>query len=183
MGMGSTALFPVFCQSSPPICMQRSVSAASALLHLGLGFETRSAQNTALVQPSCAVSHPGGGGRLQISRGLFRQKGWRVMGCSWRVRVCLPCPGGIAGAFLVICFLMALVFLLLFRYVFWALAVWGVGMWLLSQGRKAFKAAADLCWCPLGSGSFLLLLGKWGEPSQGGSHAQLLLKEVSSSLP
>lgn len=86
---------------------------ASALLTVGLGFPIGSGQNTAglalsVVSPS--NSRPG----LWVSSALFRQRGWRMMGSSWGIRVFLLSPrGGIAGIFLLILFLMVPAVLLL----------------------------------------------------------------------
>lgn len=65
-----------------------------------------------------------------------------MMGSSWGMRVWLLTPRvGIAGGPG-----YSPPALGSFRYVSWALAVWGggggVGMWLLPQGRKVFKAAS-----------------------------------------
>ena len=133
VGMGTAAQFPVLCQSSPPTCVQHS----SALLHVGLGF------------PGSFVPLLGceplkwGVPRLWVSSGLFRQRGWRVVGSCWVMRVCLLSPrGGIAGgpprsSLPAGSSVPPPPALGPFRYVSWAFVVWGICrifccMWLLS---------------------------------------------------
>lgn len=118
-----------------------SVPAASPLLRAELGFLIRSGQNTAVVSLDCEPLK-WGAPRLWVSGGLFRQgeleddgkqlgneglaadpKSWDCWG-SWLFSSCLgllqvcvlgSCRMGGGG---------------------------GVGMWLLPQGRKVFKAAS-----------------------------------------
>lgn len=88
------------------------MGAASALLTAGLGFSVRSGQNTAGLPLLRATQTAAPG--LWVSADLFRQRGWRMMGSSWGVRVFLLSPrDGIAGVFLLVLFLMVTVVLLL----------------------------------------------------------------------
>lgn len=153
------------------------MGAASALLTAGLGFSVRSGQNTAGLPLLRATQTAAPG--LWVSADSFRQRGWRMMGSSWGVRVFLLSPrDGIAGVFLLVLFLMVPVVLLLP----WApsgrcpelLLCGGVGI----SRHRGFQHYSWLCAghpsCP----------GSFPSPSehQRGSHAQLLLKELFSSL-
>lgn len=125
---------------------------ASALLTAGLGFSIRSGQNTAGLPLLRATQTAAPG--LWVSADLFRQRGWRMMGSSWGVRVFLLSPrDGIAGVFLLVLFLMVPVVLLLP----WApsgrrpelLLCGGLvcGFYLEAQKLPALLMA--LCWAPL----------------------------------
>lgn len=108
-----------------------------ALLTVGLGFLIRSGQNTAgLSLSSCEPLK-----QLPLGYGFqmtfFRQRGWRMMGSSWGIRVFLLTPRrGIVGVFLMVPMDLLLL---------WApsgrcseLPLYGeFGMWLLSPGREA----------------------------------------------
>lgn len=120
------------------------MGAASALLTAGLGFSVRSGQNTAGLPLLRATQTAAPG--LWVSADLFRQRGWRMMGSSWGVRVFLLSPrDSIAGVFLLVLFLMVPVVLLLP----WApsgrcperLLCGGVGMRLLPRGTEASSTA------------------------------------------
>ena len=91
-------------------CSQRSANAALQRAHnarcplpalrlcVGLGFSIGSGQNTAVVALLGCEPHKWGAPGLWVSGGLFRHKGWRMMGSTWGMRVCLLSPrGGIAA--------------------------------------------------------------------------------------
>lgn len=110
---------------------------AALHLHVRLGISIRSGQNTAVVPfLPCEPLKRGAMG--------FRWPVWaqRLEGDGKQLgrRVCLLSPRGeVAGSPPSCSLPMAPVLLLLLS---WAYAVWGFGMWLLSGGRKAFKAAS-----------------------------------------
>lgn len=114
---------------------------------------------------------------LWVSADLFRQKGWRMMGSSYKIRVFVLSPrGGTAGVFL-----MVPVVLLLPQ------APSGRCPELLLYGGLVcsfYLKAERLQHCSWICAAYPFCPGSFPPPAehQRGFHAQLLLKELSSSL-